>query len=129
MTFRTSTKSQRDCRTNPANIATGYDTGSTHESGTDVGDDSPVQIGHHHNIELAGSGDKLHRSARQSFLKLTQIDMIKYIRIVDNHIIILDARRLILFRNSSEGVEEKTITEFHDVCFMYASDFLFECCT
>lgn len=66
---------------------------------------------------------------QDSFLKLAQIDMIKCIRIVDNHIIILDARRLILFRNSSEGVEEKTITEFHDIRFMYASDFLFECCT
>jgi len=50
--------------------------------------------------------------------------MIKNGRIVNNHIVIFDARRLVLLRNTSESVEEKTITEFHDIRFVYAGDFL-----
>jgi len=50
--------------TNPANIATGYNTRSADESGTDVGDDSPVQIGHDHDVELTGPSNKLHGPAK-----------------------------------------------------------------
>jgi hypothetical protein len=36
-------------------------TGTSDESGTDVGNDRTVKVGHDHDIELLGSVDKLHR--------------------------------------------------------------------
>lgn len=46
------------------------------------------------------------------------------LRIVNNHIIELDAGGFILFCHTTEGIEEKTITKLHDVGFVNASNFL-----
>lgn len=48
----------------------------------------------------------------------------EYTRVVDDHVIELDASELVLFRNPAEGVEEQTVTKLHDVRLVYASDFL-----
>ena len=55
--MRTDVDARRSGRTNPANIATRHDTGSTNESSTNVGYDSPVQIGHNHDVKLTGPGN------------------------------------------------------------------------
>jgi hypothetical protein len=46
--------------TDPSDVATGNDAGSAHEGSTDVRDDSTVQVGHNHDIELPGFGNELH---------------------------------------------------------------------
>lgn len=43
-----------------ANVAARDDTRSTNESGSDVRGNSPIKVGHDHNIELARSSDELH---------------------------------------------------------------------
>lgn len=58
------------------------------------------------------------------YLKLALNPTIKDVRVVHDHVVEFDARRLVLLRNTSEGVEEKAVTEFHDVRFVYAGDFL-----
>ena len=47
-------------KTYAADIATGDNTGATDKSSTDVRDDSTVEVRHNHDIELAGTSDKLH---------------------------------------------------------------------
>ena len=47
-----------------------------------------------------------------------------YSRIVNDHVVGSDTGALVLLRNLTEGVQEKTITELHDVCLMNTSDFL-----
>ena len=46
------------------------------------------------------------------------------LRVVHNHIVVLDAGSLVLLGNAAESVQEKTITELHDVCLVNTSDFL-----
>ena len=46
------------------------------------------------------------------------------LRVIDDHVVVFDSGRLVLFSNLTEGVEEQTITEFHDVGFVNTSDFL-----
>jgi len=46
--------------TDPSDVATGNDAGSTHEGSADIRDDSTVQVGHNHDIELPGFGNELH---------------------------------------------------------------------
>ena len=65
---RASVRSNGDVRgvkidTNTSDVAAWDDTGSTDEGGTDVGDDSTVQVGHDHDVELARAGDQLHGAA------------------------------------------------------------------
>lgn len=52
--------------THSTNVATGDDTGSTDESGTDVRGDVTVQVGHDHDVELLGFRDQLHRAGAES---------------------------------------------------------------
>lgn len=46
------------------------------------------------------------------------------VRVVDDHVVVLDARRLVLFGDLAECVQEQTITELHDVGLVDAGDFL-----
>ena len=46
------------------------------------------------------------------------------LRVIDNHVIVLDARRLVLLGDPAESVKEETIAKLHDVGLVYASDFL-----
>lgn len=62
---------------------------------------------HDHNIKLLRLRDKLHRS------------------IVDNHGIKLDSGvTVLLLCDSLARVEEETVSEFHNVGFVHAGDFL-----
>ena len=45
-----------------------------------------------------------------------------YSRIVNDHVVGSDTGALVLLRNLTEGVQEKTITELHDVCLVDASN-------
>ena len=47
-----------------------------------------------------------------------------YSRIVNDHVVGSDTGALVLLRNLTEGVQEKTITELHDVGLVDTSDFL-----
>ena len=46
------------------------------------------------------------------------------LRVVNNHVVEFDTSRLVLLRDASESVKEQTISEFHDVGLVHASDFL-----
>lgn len=48
-----------------------------------------------------------------------------HIRVINNHVVELDARGLVLLGDPSESVEEETITELHDVGLVHAGNFLF----
>ncbi len=50
--------------------------------------------------------------------------MMGCIRVVDDHVIELDASELVLLRNPAEGVQEQTVTKLHDVRLVHAGDFL-----
>ena len=45
-------------------------------------------------------------------------------RVVDNHVVVLDASALVVLSYATEGVEEETVTELHDVRLVDTSDFL-----
>jgi len=127
---RASVRSNGDVRgvkidTNTSDVAAWDDTGSTDEGGADVGDDSTVQVGHDHDVELARAGDQLHGTVHFGWgLGGKAWRRAGYLRVIDNHVIELDARGLVLFCNPSESVEEKPITELHDVRFVDACDLL-----
>lgn len=53
-------QSRQDIKTYASNVAARDDTRATDESGTDVGDDRTIQVGHDHHIELLGTSNKLH---------------------------------------------------------------------
>lgn len=109
-----------------AKVATRGDTGTTDEGGTNVCGDGAVQVGlprrsalpslkaiqiqdthHNHNIELLRLRDKLHSS------------------VVDNHRLKLDTGvAILLLGDSFAGVEEKTVTELHNVSLVDTSDLL-----
>lgn len=88
------------------NVASGNDTGTSDETSSDVGNNVTVQVGHDHNVELLGLGDKLHGG------------------VVDNHVVELDARAGILLGDLTAGVEEETIGQLHDVGLVDAGDLL-----
>ncbi len=50
-----------------------------------------------------------------------------YLRVVDNHVVVLDSSALVLFCDPTEGVEEETVTKLHDVGLVDASNFLQKC--
>lgn len=89
-----------------ADVGTGHYTGSTNEGCADVGDNVAVQVGHDHDVELARLAYELHR------------------RVVDDHVARGDAGALVLLGDVTEGVEEETVTELHDVGLVYAHDAL-----
>lgn len=76
-------------------VAAGNDTRTTDESGTDVGQDATVQVGHNHDVELLGSRHALHAG------------------VVDDHVVSLEGR---VFGSSLlEGASEETVSQLHDV--------------
>ena len=45
-------------------------------------------------------------------------------RIVDNHVVVLDAGALVVLSYATEGVEEETVTKLHDIGLVDTSHFL-----
>lgn len=78
-----------------AHVATGYDTGTTDETGTDVGKDTSVKVGHDEHVELLRAADALHGG------------------VVDNHVVGLDAG--VVLTDTLDGVAEQTVGKLHDV--------------
>lgn len=64
------------------------------------------------------------RDERRSVPKLGRPKIRASLRVVDNHVIVLDAGALVVLRDAAEGVEEETVTELHDVRLVDTSDFL-----
>lgn len=87
-----------------AHVATGDDTGATDETGANVGQDTAVQVGHDHDVELLGLGDALHRG------------------VVDNHVVGLESG--VVLGDLLEGVAEKTVGKLHDVGLVDDGDLL-----
>jgi hypothetical protein len=76
-------------------------------TGTDVADDVSVQVWHDHYVELLRLGNQLHRG------------------VVDNHGIEFNSSMSVfLLCDSFTCVEEKTISELHNVGLVDTSDFL-----
>lgn len=91
-----------------AHVATRDNTGTTDESSANVRQDTTVQIGHDHDIKLLGARDSLHRS------------------IVNNHVVGLQSR--VVLGDLLESVAEETISQFHDVSLVNASNLLAVIC-
>lgn len=85
-------------------VASGNDTGTTDETSSNVGENTSVQVGHDHDVELLGSGDTLHRG------------------VVDNHVVGLDGGEFLT--DLLDGVAEKTVGQLHDVGLVNAGDLL-----
>lgn len=66
------------------------------------------QVGADHDVELLGLGDKLHR------------------RVVDDHLLELDSRRLVLLGDLLANSEEETVSELHDVGLVNTGNLLLE---
>ena len=45
-------------------------------------------------------------------------------RVVNDHVVVLDASALVILGHLAESVQEQTITELHDVGLVDTSDFL-----
>lgn len=87
-----------------AHVAAGDDTGTTDKSGSDVGEDTAVQVRHDHDIELLGAGDSLHGG------------------VVDNHVVDLQGR--VVLGDLVEGAAEETVGQLHDVGLVDTGDLL-----
>lgn len=85
-----------------AHVAAGDDTGTTDESGTNVGQDTAVKVGHDHDVELLGSGNSLHGG------------------VVDNHVVDLEGG--VVLGDLVEGAAEQTVGQLHDVGLVDAGD-------
>jgi hypothetical protein len=89
-----------------ADVAAGDDARAADERSADVRHDRAVQVRHDHNVELLRLRDELHR------------------RVVDDHVVRGDARRLVLLRNAAERVQEEAVAELHDVRLVNARHLL-----
>lgn len=76
-------------------VAARNNTGATNQGGADVGQDTTVQVGHDHDVELLGTADCLHGG------------------VVDNHVVDLESG--VVLGGSVEGAAEQTIGKLHDV--------------
>lgn len=85
-----------------AHVAAGDDTGTTNQGGTDVGQDTTVQVRHDHDVELLRAGDGLHGG------------------VVDNHVVDLEGG--VLLGGLVEGAAEQTVGQLHDVGLVDAGD-------
>ena len=47
------------------------------------------------------------------------------IRVVNNHVVVLNSSTLVFLCDLAEGIEEKTIAKLHDVRLVNARDFLY----
>lgn len=87
-----------------AHVAAGDDTGTTDKSGSDVGEDTTVQVRHDHDVKLLGSADALHGG------------------VIDNHVVGLELREIL--GESVEGTTEETVGQLHDVGLVDAGNLL-----
>lgn len=87
-----------------AHVASGDDTGATDETSANVGQDTSVQVGHDHDVELLWPGHALHRG------------------VVDNHVVGLEGG--VVLTDLLDGVAEKAIGKLHDVGLVDAGDLL-----
>lgn len=85
-------------------VAARNDTGTTNKSGTNVGEDTTVQVRHDHDVELLRARDSLHGG------------------VVHNHVVHLQGG--VVLSDLVESAAEKTIGKLHDVGLVDASDFL-----
>lgn len=85
-----------------AHVATRNDTGTTNETGTDVGENATVKVRHNHDVELLRTADTLHGG------------------VVDNHVVALDGG--VLLTDLLDGVAEQTVGKLHDVGLVDAGD-------
>ncbi len=85
-------------------VASGNNTGATDKTGTNVGEDTSVQVGHDHDVKLLGTRDALHRG------------------VVDDHVVVLNGG--VVFTDPLNSVSEQTIGQLHDVGLVDASDLL-----
>lgn len=83
-------------------VAARYDTGATDETGADVGEDTTVQVGHDHDVELLGTADTLHAC------------------VVHNHVVGLNGG--VFLADLLDSVAEETVGKLHDVGLVDASD-------
>lgn len=87
-----------------AHVASRNNTWATNKTSTDVGKNTSVQVGHHHDVELLWPRDALHGG------------------VVDDHIVGLDGR--VVLGDPLNGVAEQSIGELHDVGLVDAGDLL-----
>lgn len=87
-----------------AHVASWNNSGATDETSADVGEDTSVQVGHDHHVELLWPRDTLHRS------------------IVDDHVVSLNGR--VVLTDLLDGVAEETIGKLHDVGLVNAGNLL-----
>lgn len=85
-------------------VAARDNTGATNKTGTDVGKDTSVKVGHDENVKLLWAADTLHRG------------------VVDNHVVGLNAG--VVLTNTLDGVAEKTVCELHNVGLVDAGNLL-----
>jgi hypothetical protein len=83
-------------------VATRNNTGTTNESGTNVGQNTTVKVRHDHNVKLLRTRDSLHGG------------------VVDNHVVGLESG--VVLGDLVEGAAEKTIGKLHDVGLVDASN-------
>ena len=84
-------------------IAPRYDTRSADEAGSNVGQDTSVEVWHDHDVELLGLAYALHAC------------------VVDDHVIRFDRR--IVLAHLFHGVAEEPVGELHDIGLVDACDF------
>jgi hypothetical protein len=87
-----------------AHVAPRNDTGPTDESSTDVGENTSVQVGHDHDVELLRPRDTLHGG------------------VVDNHVVGLESG--VVLTDALDSVAEQSISKLHDVGLVDAGDLL-----
>lgn len=91
-----------------AHVASGDDTRATNETSANVGEDTSVQVGHDHDVELLWPGDTLHGC------------------VVDDHVVGL--KGWVVLADLLDGVAEQTVGKLHDVGLVDASNLLAVVC-
>lgn len=89
-----------------SDVAPWDNAGSSDEGGTNVRNDGTVEVRHDHNVELLGLGDQLHGAAGDRVRIKSKGTVAGNVRVVNNHIIESDSRRLVFLGDATEGVEE-----------------------
>lgn len=112
--------------TYPTNVASRNDTGPADQRSTNVRDDGAVQVGHDHHVKLARFGHELHRTETSALLRPNLEHHADHpdVRVIDDHVIELNSRRLVLLRDLAESVQEQAVTELHDVGLVHACNLL-----
>lgn len=87
-----------------AHIASRHNAGTSHERSTYIRKNTPIEVGHDHDIKLLRSRDSLHGC------------------IVNDHVV--DGQGWVLLGDLVESVSEQAVGKLHNVGFVYASDFL-----